>query len=178
MRFFKIFTQRNLILESAIVSEVKNALHSWIKNSSSKGVLIGGLALSFYSKPRYTQDIDVMFLSNEEVPTNVYSFKRHRKSAFEHKKTGVKIELLTPETVNIKRELVKEVIRTATSHNGINVASVEGLITLKLQRNSYKDKGDIETLLQSNKNANMESWKTYLTDDQLKTFEEIKSSIR
>ena len=77
------------IYESVIPKEVLVALDDW-KNSNNKDcVLIGGLALSYYIRPRYTEDIDLIFLTEDDIPETVYKFRRNRKHSFEHIKTGV-----------------------------------------------------------------------------------------
>lgn len=58
------------MLNSAIVPEVRNALAAWVK-AKGAGILIGGLALSFYIKPRYTEDVDLLFMTDTEVPDEV-----------------------------------------------------------------------------------------------------------
>lgn len=134
------------ILESIIAPEVEMALHDWISNNESDCVLIGGIALSFYVKPRYTVDIDVLFLSKEDIPENVPKFKRNRPSAFQHNKTHVEVELITPQLIDTPNETIKAVYNTSEIHDGIKIASPSGLVALKLGRFSLQDQADIESL--------------------------------
>jgi hypothetical protein len=76
------------LYESAIYPEVIIALEDWKQYNNSNCVLVGGLALSYYIKPRQNQDIDIIFLTEKDIPTNVYGFKRNRLHSFEHKKFG------------------------------------------------------------------------------------------
>lgn len=136
------------LFESVVSNEVLDALTDWV-SSGSDGVLIGGLALSYYVKPRSTMDVDVLFLSPEQIPDSVPDFKRHRKGAFQHNKTHVEIEVLTPKTINITTELVQSVIDTSIVKDGIRIASPSALIALKLGRFSRQDQADIEALTNS-----------------------------
>lgn len=94
----------------SLVPEVNRALSKWIKGKTehlAPGVLIGGLALSFYSPPRETTDIDLLFLSDEQIPEKVDGFKRHRPHGFEEKKTQVEVEVevFTPSSIGIPRSV-------------------------------------------------------------------------
>jgi len=63
------------LYESAIYPEVTQALEDWKSNYEKLNyVLVGGLALSFYLKPRPTQDI--VFLSYDDIPNRVEGFKK------------------------------------------------------------------------------------------------------
>jgi hypothetical protein len=135
--------------ESIMALEVLDALNDWKKNQPSQGVLIGGIALSFYVKPRYTTDADFLFLTTDEIPEKVENFKRHRKSAFEHKRTGVEIEVLTPSHIKVPANVAKIIIETSTEIENIRVASPSGIVASKLFRFSLQDKADIASLLKS-----------------------------
>jgi hypothetical protein len=50
------------LYESAVYPELSIALEDWKRNCND-GILIGGLAYSYYCKPRKTEDIDCLFLS-------------------------------------------------------------------------------------------------------------------
>ena len=94
------------LLESVLANEVVDALSDWKNNTdTSKYVLIGGLALSYWVKPRTTSDVDILFLSKADIPMYVDGFKRTRPGAFIHLKTHVEIEVLSPETINMEKLL-------------------------------------------------------------------------
>src|SRR6266436_1736015 len=63
------------LIESTMMPEVIVALRDWARSTGS-GVLIGALALSYHCKPRYTQDIDFLFLEPSDVPDAVGGFSR------------------------------------------------------------------------------------------------------
>jgi hypothetical protein len=166
----------------ALVPEVQHALLAWIKSkvgTEAPGVLIGGLAMSFYAKPRYTEDVDLLFLSKALVPTEVKGFKRYRPGAFQENKTQVDIELTTPASIELPIPVAKKVIHTAVNHDGILVASKEAMVVLKLfgantLKREFKDLNDIVSILSSHPDLILEGWEQFLTEDQLSKFNDAK----
>lgn len=142
------------IMESIMVPEVRQAFDMWIKNvPKGEFVLIGGLALSYHGIVRSTEDVDCLYKSGTNIPEDVVGFKHHRKSAFEHKRTGVEIETVYPEMFNdISHLLVQQVFNTAINHDGVLIASKNGLVALKAQAmrtgaKGARDRSDIMELL-------------------------------
>jgi hypothetical protein len=149
----------------ALVPEVQDALHVWkAMAKDTDWVLIGGLALSFYRKPRATQDVDVLLISESEVPSSVEGFKKVRPHTFRENGTHVEVELVTPALVDIPVSLVRKVFATARHEDGIKVASLEGMIALKLYgafniRRKHGDMADIIAMLQEHqKPVDMADW--------------------
>jgi hypothetical protein len=136
------------LYESILNPEVEKAMRKWEQCVPLKGVLIGGLALAYYVKPRMTIDADFLFLSAGDIPSEVDGFKRTRPSAFMHKETHVEFEVLAPEKINMPIELAKKIIETAKKQDNVFVASREGLIASKLERFKFQDRADINALLQ------------------------------
>jgi len=164
------------LFESAMVPEVTAALKDWAFKANNPGIIIGGIALSYYTKPRYTQDVDVLFLKAEDIPVEVVGFKKHRQGAFEHKSTGVEIETVTGNSFKVNPNTIKRVIDTAVTTSGVKVASKEGIIALKLGRASLQDKADIAALLHSG--IDEEELLSYpLTDQQLQVFSDLKKEV-
>lgn len=165
------------LLESILIPEVNTAFNDWIKHSDTNGVLIGGLALSYYVKPRYTTDIDILFMSDTDIPNKVNGFKRHRKSAFQHNKTHVEIEVLPFNAINITNDIASAIFDTAIESNGIKIASPEGLIAAKLHRGSLQDIADIGTLIEYLKfNVDLSNFK--LSDELLILFKDISDKVK
>ena len=148
-KMYSVNNGNRSILESIIAPEVQAALQDWISYNESECVLIGGMALSFYTIPRYTMDIDVLFLS--DIPNNIPKFKHHRPGAFQHDKTHVEVETVTPKTINISDETAKAVYDTSEIHDGIRIASPSGIVALKLGRFNAYDKADISSLIKYTK---------------------------
>lgn len=136
------------LLASALVPELVSALSDWNQDQTCHDVLIGGLAMSYWVKPRYTQDVDLLIL-NHDVHNIADSprFKRIRPHAFEHRPTGVEIEVLTPEFLNLPVKVAESVTLTAVLKSGQHIASPKGLIALKLARFSLRDQADIQDLM-------------------------------
>lgn len=136
------------LLESIMIPEVDKAFRDWCaENKDTKFVLLGGVALSFYVKPRNTTDADLLFLFPEDIPLYVEKFKRHRPGAFLHKQTNIEIEVLTPASINLPQEVAQAIFDTAKIENGIRIASPSGLVASKLGRFKLQDQADIDALL-------------------------------
>lgn len=135
------------LFESVMAPEIVQALKDL--KGQFNGVIIGGLAFSYYCKPRYTQDIDALFNSESEFPDELNGFKKNRKHGFLHNKTHVELELLDPAHLgnDISPETAKAIIDTAIDVDGIKIASKSGLVAAKLGRASYRDKDDIIQLI-------------------------------
>jgi hypothetical protein len=163
------------LYESVIYPEVIKALDDWKRFGPDNCVLIGGLALSYYVKPRPTEDIDLIFLSEEDVPKEVYRFKKNRKHSFEHTSTGVEIETLTPEHLKRTRGMFKKVFDTAIESDGIKVASPLSIIALKLGRFNLYDRADIVKLIKHCRVRNIEiDFTGYdLTPDEINRFNTV-----
>ena len=141
----------------ALVPEVQHAFEVWFHQSGlnvkTAGVLIGGLAMSFYRPPRYTEDIDILFLHQSDIPNELPKFKRIRPGAFQENHTQVEIEVVTPVSFqDLPVVVVQKVIDTAVLHNGVKVASREAMVVLKLyssfaRHRRLKDLADVESLV-------------------------------
>lgn len=141
------------LYESLLVPELIKTIEDWKLNEIDNCVLIGGGALSYYVKPRLTQDIDLLFLSEDEIPNSVNHFKKHRPHAFQHNITHVEIEVVTPSYINMRLEIAEKIFETAIISDGIKIASPSGLIVSKLNRFNRQDQADIEAILVTFKNA-------------------------
>lgn len=136
------------LIESATLPEVARALRAWAQ-AGGYGVLIGGMALSYWARPRMTMDADFLFLSPAEIPDEVPGFKRIRSHAFQHNATHVEIEVLDANFLHMPHILATKIVQTAVIEDGMRIASREGLIAAKLGRWSRRDQGDVEDLVAS-----------------------------
>jgi len=137
------------LFESILPIEIITALEDW-KKSKIDAVLVGGVALSFYVKPRMTQDIDFLFEKDSEIPETIPGFKKIRKHSFQHYNTHVEIKTLSPEFLSQSNITVTKVFETSIISNGIKIASPSGLIAMKLGRLTMQDKADIMELIKNN----------------------------
>lgn len=171
MRSAEIFEKLNRpndgtrsLFESLAIPEVELALKDWAA-AEQHCVLIGGCAVGFYGRPRATTDVDVLFLTDAEIPDSVPRFKHTHPHAFQHNPTHVEVELVTPELVGVSEQLVQVVFVTAVKSDGMLVASPSGLVALKLGRWSRQDQADIETLMQLHP-ITLENWPLTHTEQQ------------
>jgi len=135
------------LYESIGNTSIINCLKDLQKHDNSNNVLIGGLAVSYYLRPRETDDVDLLFLSENELPSYIIDFKKIRPHAFKHLNTHVEVEVLTGSFLKICDELVNKVFENYNEIDGIKIASPVELIALKLGRFSDKDKMDIKELM-------------------------------
>ena len=167
------------IEHAAMAWEVQTTLNRWIKESS-KGVLIGGLALAFYTRPRHTTDVDILFLCKEDIPSSVPGFKRNRSGAYLDKETHVEVELTTSASFDLPEHVISKVFDTAVLQGGLRVASREGLIALKLitasasLRRRMGDLADVINLLENHLSIDMLSWE--LTKENLTDLDTCKAA--
>jgi hypothetical protein len=133
-----------------MVPELVLAITDWTRQVSGC-LLIGGLAFSFWEKPRQTQDIDLLVLHPVDIPDNVTGFKRVRPHAFLHNKTHVEVEVVEPSTVNMSLELAGWIISQSVVDTSlgtvVHVANPSGITASKLGRWSMRDKADVDELM-------------------------------
>lgn len=129
---------------SVVAPEVWAALLAW-SAAKIQGVLIGDLALSYWSLPRHTQDIDIL-VDAQPLP-QIDGFKHIRPHAWLHSRTGVEVEVFDPHFLRLSEDFFNRVNRHSVTQEGVRIASPSGLIALKLKRFSRQDQADIENLL-------------------------------
>jgi hypothetical protein len=151
-----------------MMPEVIIALRDWARSTAS-GILIGALSLCFFCKPRFTQDIDFLFLETSDVPDAVSGFSRVG-SGFQHDRTHTAVDIFTPSSINIPRDVAEQVIGTVTLSDNIRVASASGLVALKLFRSSMQDKADMVALIKTG-HVDLAGWP--LSPDMLAAFEAL-----
>lgn len=139
---------KNNVADTIVSDAVRKTLIRWCNATRNHGTIIGGIAFSFYARPRATMDIDTVFLQETDVPTEVSGFKKIRRHCFMDKISHVEVEVLTPAVINVSPDLVKKVIELSfVDKHGIHVASVASIIALKLGRCSGQDRADIINLM-------------------------------
>lgn len=158
---------------SIVVPEVRLAFNDWVKNCDSRVMLIGGLAMSYYARPRATMDIDFMVLSGD-VPDQVKWFKKTRPHGFLHLETHVEVEVLTASFLKLSPAIFNRVVQTSQLVDGVRIPSIEGLIVLKLQRFSLQDQADIAALLAAKATPDLGPWN--LSKEEMDRINAIASS--
>lgn len=165
--------------ESIIHKEVIQALDDWKRYNSSDCVLVGGVALSYYLVPRMTEYLDLIFMTENDIPTSVLGFKKIREHAFLHLKTHVEIEVLTPEYLNKSEKMFKTTFDESIESDGIKVANPRALIALKLNRFKSQDKTDIENLLKycSENNISLDMTNYDLNENEINNLNSLLNNI-
>ena len=142
----------------AAIESLQRLLHKY----NDRGVIIGGVAVGLLGKPRYTADIDAVFLlSVEEIPQflefarvenifpriqNAEEFARkNRVLLLKYGPTEVGIDIslgLLP----FEEEMVERGITKSVASLSIRLPTPEDLIIMKAIANRPKDLDDIRTI--------------------------------
>nr|DAT11811.1 MAG TPA: nucleotidyltransferase [Herelleviridae sp.] len=122
----------------------------------NKPILVGGMAIAYWARNRRTEDADFVFLSEyglskAKILIGASSkFKVLGGHYIEHKPTGATLGLLTPEFINLPVKYLSYIYTTAKVDSGVRIASIEGLILMKLSSGrAYPDLSDITMLLEN-----------------------------
>ena len=146
------------LFEAAPTNSLNKAIRDVAKMlHDTEYALIGGLAIGYHTKPRGTDDVDILLLDEPQVET-VQSiltrselFKQSRKHATIHKETGVEIELLSASYLKQPETLVKDTLQNTLKipfHSyTLNVAAAKHIVALKLERFNAQDKADIQAFI-------------------------------
>jgi len=153
------------------------SLHRLLEKYNDRGVIIGGIAVGLLGKPRYTADVDAMFLlSTQEIPqflelahveqilpriNNVEEFARKtRVLLLQHIPTKMEIDIslgiLPFEQEMVERGGVKSFAKLSA-----RLPTPEDLIIMKAIAHRPKDLEDIRTISENNPNldvARIEKW--------------------
>ena len=118
-------------------------------------VLVGGLALAEYAKPRATQDLDFV-IATDDMDKLVKHFEDHGFKMSEHlpymspKREIIKLtykgrecDLLFFKNQGFTSSLVKRAKTTSLFGKRVKIASAEDLVITKLASMRWKDKADI-----------------------------------
>ena len=153
------------------------ALHRLLEKYNERGVIIGGIAVGLLGKPRYTADVDAMFLlSTQEIPQflelarmeeivprikDAEGFARNtRVLLLRHAPTEIEIDIslgvLPFEEEMVERGSVKSFAKLSA-----RLPTPEDLIIMKAIAHRPKDLEDIRTIVDNNPNldhARIEHW--------------------
>jgi hypothetical protein len=137
-----------------------DALEIWRDSAlADKMVLIGQLALNFHVKPRYVTC--ATFLSQLPVHHPPNGFRTAADCIFWHDKSGSIICIVSPACANLSTGTAQKILTTACLQDGINVASREAMIALRLSMHrpwrEFQDCADIVDLLVG-KSVEMSDW--------------------
>ncbi len=153
------------------------ALHRLLKKHNDRGVIIGGIAVGLLGKPRYTADVDAMFLlSTQDIPQflesaraeniiprvqNVEEFARKtRVLLLKHIPTNTEIDISLG-VLLFEEEMVERGSVKSFANLSARLPTPEDLIIMKAIAHRPKDLEDIRTIVDNNPNldiARIEKW--------------------
>ena len=152
-------------LDGAITMNVFEEFTQLVKGLETGKVryaLVGGVAMAFYSEPRFTRDIDLLIHAEDyEKAKDILEKKGYFESASPWTFKNVAIELhrflkvaeademmidiLIAQSEELRR-IIRDSIKAESEEGKIKIASRKDLIWLKRIRDSKQDQADIEKL--------------------------------
>lgn len=153
------------------------AIQRLLAKFDNRGVIIGGVAVGFLGRPRFTEDVDAMFLlSTHDIPQfleaakaeniqpripNAEEFARkNRVLLLQHSPTETNIDISLG-ILPFEEEMVERGIVQSTSTLSIRLPTPEDLIIMKAIAHRPKDLEDMRTVVDKNPNldiARIEQW--------------------
>lgn len=133
-----------------------------IEREKIRYALVGGVAMAFYTEPRFTQDIDLLIEPNDlEKVCQILEKKGYFESAepWTFKSTPLTLHrflkvikndqmiidlLVAGEEKHLK--IIQNALEARGEHGNARVAKKSDIIWLKRKRNSLQDQADIERL--------------------------------
>jgi hypothetical protein len=85
------------------------------------------------------------------------------------------VDIFTPSSISIPREVADHVIRTAALSDNIRVASASGLVALKLFRSNMTDRADIVDLIKTGR-VDLSGWP--LSSEMLAAFDSLVETAK
>ncbi len=144
------------------VFEEFNHLVKELETDKVRYALVGGVAMAFYTEPRFTRDIDLLIDSEDFEKTkgilekegyfpsaSPWTFKRvpielHRFLKVLDEDEMI-IDILIAEIKEVRR-IIRDSVEAESEEGRIKIASRKDLIWLKRMRDSKQDRADIEKL--------------------------------
>ena len=134
-----------------------------LENQAVRYALVGGVAMAFYTEPRFTRDIDLLVDSEDFEKTkgilekdgyfesaspwtfpNV-TIELHRFLKVVNEEDEMLIDILVAENEEVKR-IIRNAEEAESEEGKVMLASKRDLIWLKRTRDSKRDQADIEKL--------------------------------
>lgn len=144
------------------VFEEFNSLVKELETRNVRYALVGGVAMAFYTEPRFTRDIDLLIDSEDYEKAkgilekegyfesaSPWTFKRvpielHRFLKVINEDEMI-IDILIAEIEEVRR-VIRDSVEAESEEGRIKIASRKDLIWLKRMRDSKQDQADIEKL--------------------------------
>jgi hypothetical protein len=144
------------------VFEEFNSLVKELETRKVRYALVGGVAMAFYTEPRFTRDIDLLIDSEDyEKAKGILEKEGYFESAspWTFKRVPIElhrflkvidedemiIDILIAEIEEVRR-IIRDSVEAESEEGRIKIASRKDLIWLKRMRASKQDQADIEKL--------------------------------
>jgi hypothetical protein len=143
----------------------------------SNYAVCGGVAVALNGRIRATEDIDILIASETALERLALQyadkFRQIRPHAFQHRQTGVEVDVLTPEHIKVPNGIVESAIDSAGSNYGIRVVNKTYLIILKMFSGRRQDYVDVVSLLADKSNADIDFIEETIPADKVELFKEL-----
>ena len=156
------------------------SIHRLLEKHNYRGVIIGGVAVGLLGKPRFTADVDAVFLlsindiskflesaTSENIESrvnNIQEFaKKNRVLPLVHVPTKVEIDI-SMGIMPFEVELVERASEKSFSNLSIRLPTPEDLIIMKAVAHRPKDLEDIRTIVDKYPNLDKKRIKQWVTD--------------
>lgn len=131
------------LFESIVNYDVLLALRQLIaRNDVTDTLLIGGLAVSYHAKPRFSNDIDILVLDKRNR-----QYKYFKNNLYKRK--NITLDVYDIGDLGITQEHFNFLKQTEIFSNGMPIPSPTGLMSLYLKNFTLKNKVDAEMLIQN-----------------------------
>lgn len=156
------------------------ALNRLLKNFGQRGVIIGGIAVGFLGKPRYTADVDAVFLlSTKDIPNflelaraenivpriqNAVDFARkNRVLLLKYAPTETEVDISLG-IMPFEEEMVKRGTVKSFANISARLPTPEDLIIMKAIAHRSKDLEDIRTIVDKYPNLDQKHIEHWVKD--------------
>jgi hypothetical protein len=146
--------------------EALRGLAGWLQDTRTSGAVIGGVAVSILGRPRFTRDIDVVVLVEEQQwawflsSGSKFGFRSRRPDALEfagearmllvrHEPSGIDVDVSFA-SLPFEKELIARTVWRDVGGVHTPLPGVEDLIIMKAVAHRSRDLSDIESLVEVN----------------------------
>lgn len=156
------------------------SLNRLLETYNHQGVIIGGVAVGLLGKPRFTADVDAVFLLSitditkflesaksekiESRVSNIQEFaKKNRVLPLIHTSTNIEIDI-SMGIMPFEIELVERASEKSFSSLSVRLPTPEDLIIMKAIAHRPKDLEDIRTIADKNPNLDIKRIEKWVLD--------------
>ncbi|MBL8051549.1 MAG: nucleotidyltransferase [Anaerolineales bacterium] len=156
------------------------SLNRLLEKYNYQGVIIGGVAVGLLGKPRFTADVDAVFLLSiddiskflesakseniESRVNNIQEFaKKNRILPLIHTPTDTEIDI-SMGVMPFEVEIVERASKKSFSNLSVSLPTPEDLIIMKAIAHRPKDLEDIRTIFDKNPDVDIKRIKQWVTD--------------